>query len=293
MSNQENYATFNSYEIPPYLNEDNFLQELDNKSIKELGYEFKPNDVQFFENTSTALTSKINALPNSEINLNYDKNSFISNNSKDNIKSEIYINNNEINNELKNQKLGRKRKNSNEKGAHNKYSKDNLIKKCKSILLNNLSNFINNYIKKIYKDNNNKKKIKRQLLKLNQEIISDTKNSKELLNKTLKEIFSQDISKKYKKYEKNYNKNLIDDLLNEENEEKRKKFNALFDLSFSKYLNHIRGSKKIDILQGLKSLDIICNKFEGDNEYLGEIKYYINNFVEIISTQRNRKKKFK
>ena len=53
-------------------------------------------------------------------------------------------------NEKKNQKYGRKTNNSNEKGIHDKYTSDNIIRKCKSVLLKILSNLINNRIKDFY-----------------------------------------------------------------------------------------------------------------------------------------------
>ena len=52
--------------------------------------------------------------------------------------------------ENQNQRYGRKTKNSIEKGIHNKYTSDNIIRKCKSVLLKILSNLINNRIKDFY-----------------------------------------------------------------------------------------------------------------------------------------------
>ena len=48
-------------------------------------------------------------------------------------------------------KAGRKKKNSFEIGNHNKYTSDNIIRKCKTVLINVLFNFINKKIKDIYK----------------------------------------------------------------------------------------------------------------------------------------------
>ena len=49
--------------------------------------------------------------------------------------------------------LGRKKKNSNIKGNHNKFSGDNIIKKIKSNLLISLAKFINIKINEIYNNN--------------------------------------------------------------------------------------------------------------------------------------------
>ena len=48
---------------------------------------------------------------------------------------------------LKNGKLGRKRKNDNTPGYHNKYSPDNILRKIKHIILSQVMEFINRKIK--------------------------------------------------------------------------------------------------------------------------------------------------
>ena len=50
-------------------------------------------------------------------------------------------------------KLGRKRKNSESKGLHDKYSGDNIIRKIKSTLISELTNYINSVIYKTYNGN--------------------------------------------------------------------------------------------------------------------------------------------
>ena len=54
---------------------------------------------------------------------------------------------------LKKSSLGRKRKNSERKGLHNKYSRDNVIRKIKSKLIKLLINVINQLINKLYNEN--------------------------------------------------------------------------------------------------------------------------------------------
>ena len=111
------------------------------------------------------------------------------------------------------------------------------------------------------------------------------------MNKTLKEIFSEDISTKYISYSISHNRDLIQELINERDEEKRIKFNKLFNLTFFDCLKHFRGSEYIEELQGLDSLDNILEKFEGDEEYLHSFKYYSFNFEEILKRKRNRNNK--
>ena len=85
---------------------------------------------------------------------------------------------------------GRKRKNSKEKGKHDKYCEDNVIKRIKSSLLDILSKFMNNKIKMIYSDNIGFGIFKKEFLKMNQNQIKDSKNDKIFLYKKLKELFS-------------------------------------------------------------------------------------------------------
>ena len=62
-------------------------------------------------------------------------------------------------------KLGRKKKNSSEAGKHNKYSGDNLIRKCKGIILHNLYILINHIIYENYKDDEDYDKKKKKIIK--------------------------------------------------------------------------------------------------------------------------------
>ena len=60
--------------------------------------------------------------------------------------------------------------------------------------------------------------------KLNQRQIVDTKRNQLFLNKSLKDIFSDNISSKFTNFPLNQNKKNIGNLLDENNLEKRKKF---------------------------------------------------------------------
>lgn len=69
----------------------------------------------------------------------------------------------------KNGRLGRKRRNDNTPGFHNKYSPDNILRKCKHIILSQLMEFINNKIKDIYNGQIGNSIFKKELLTLNKE----------------------------------------------------------------------------------------------------------------------------
>ena len=196
------------------------------------------------------------------------------------------INNNEI---PKKKQLGRKRKLSKEDGNHNKYCEDNIIRKVKSKIVVTLSNFINNLLIKLYNNNMGKGTLKKELLKMNQNQITNLTNDKEFIYKKIKDILSNTISTKYTCYRPEHNKVLIEELLNENDIEKRQLFENIFSLSFLDILKHIKGEINIKELDGIDSLEKICEKFQDDDDYIQLFKYYIDNFESIIMNKRNRK----
>ena len=154
--------------------------------------------------------------------------------------------------------------------------------------------FINQKIKTVYgykyeKDAKEKKLYK---LKQNQSISSRIDYNKNFLHKTLDEIFSADISSKCSIHPMTHNKNLIESLINDEDEQKRKIFNAIFNfnLTFLDCLNHFRGSKIIEELKGLNNLEEYLKraKIIKDKEYCTIFKYFVNNFEKIIMDKKSR-----
>ena len=175
-------------------------------------------------------------------------------------------------------------------GEHNKFSDDNLRRKVKHLLLDNLINFINNKIYKIYKGQIGNGIFIKKLLTLNQRQKTDStiQFNKDFLQKNLGEIFSDDISSKYTIFPFDHNRKLIKKFLYEEDEEKKEYFKQLFSLTFMDSLEHFRGSKTINELKGLKGIDSIKSD---DEEYLKQLKYYFNNYETIIFNKRSRNKK--
>ncbi len=72
---------------------------------------------------------------------------------------------------IKNNSLGRKRKNSKTKGLHNKYSQDNILRRIKSNILLSLSKYINAKIYNLYKGTIGKGTLEKKLKKLSQKKI--------------------------------------------------------------------------------------------------------------------------
>ena len=185
---------------------------------------------------------------------------------------------------------------SDRKIEHNKYSDDNLRRKCKHLVLKYILKFINYQILIIYNGNIGNGIFKKQLQTLNQSQKSDaTINfNKMFLNKTLAEIFSENISGRFTNFPPNHNKLLIEKLMNENDEEKKIYFNNIFNLTFIQCLKHFTGEIKIDLLDGLKCFEDIkndiMNNYEDDGlDYYNTLKYYLNNFEVIINNKKARK----
>ena len=195
-----------------------------------------------------------------------------------------------IKEKIKNKIFGRKKKNSLEKGTHNKYTSDNLIRKCKAVVINILSKLINKKIHEIYKDDITYKSKKKKLVKMKQFQIanSNIEFNKLFIHKKLKDIFSENLSSRCTSYSIDHNKNLVNDLLNEKDLTRRKKFQELFELTFLDCVEHLRGSKYIDILEDLEKYDKVCDNLNGDEDYKESFRCYIDNFETIINNKKSR-----
>ena len=214
-------------------------------------------------------------------------------NDKDNIQMKIK-NNIYLKKPFKEKKLcGRKKKSNEGLGEHNKFSDDNLIRRIKNIVLENLSVFINQKILSVYSGDNPNSLKDKQLFKLGQKQVERSKvdYNKSFLNSTLQSIFSEDISTKYKKYNLKHNKILIEQLLNEKNEEVQLIFKDIFNLTFIECLKHFRGSIIIKELSGMKTFKDYLDKTDfGNNskEYKEILIIFMNNFEKIIMEKHSR-----
>ena len=99
---------------------------------------------------------------------------------------------------------------------HTKFSYDNLKRECKHLVIENVINFVNKKIVEVYEGNIGNGIITKKLLKLNQsqKINSDVEFNKLFINKSLKEILSQNITKKYKLFGQDHNKKVIENVIN-------------------------------------------------------------------------------
>lgn len=192
---------------------------------------------------------------------------------------------------IKKKKVGRKRKLDYE--DNHKIANDNMIRKCKHLVINNCIEFLNFQIKKIYHNNIGEGILIKKILDINQIQKSDNKleSTKLFLNKKLSEIFSVDISSKYTSFLPDHNKILISRLLNEEDTEKREKFQKIFNLTFADCMQLFLGNNNKYIeFEGFPVLDEIKDELNEDNEYLEKIKNFLLNFEDIIKHKKPRKR---
>ncbi len=153
---------------------------------------------------------------------------------------------------------------------HTKYSCDNLKRECKHLL------------KILFKLN--------QIQKTN----SDVEFNKIFINKTLKEILSQNITKQFTLYEQDHNKKVIDRIILE----KKDIFEKIFNLTFIQCVDHFIENKKIEELNGLTLFSElkkqIINKYENDGEsYYENLRLFLKSFENKINRAKSRKKRVK
>lgn len=191
-------------------------------------------------------------------------------------------------------KTGESRKISNkaEKGfsKHTKYSPDNLQRRCKGLILNYTLEFLNYQIKKIYNGNIGNGIHIKKLFDISQEQKSNNSVDfiKIFMNKTIKEIFSAHISKRYTSFLPNHNQIIISRALNEKDEIKREKFEKLFNLTFADCIQKFLGKDKSEDSEGFPLFSHIKYKLKEDKEYLDKMEKFLNEFVDKINSKKSK-----
>ena len=155
-------------------------------------------------------------------------------------------------------------------------------------------NFFNSLIKVAFNGEIGQGMCKKQLLPINKKYLnlnhSYVENDKEFLNKKLKDIFSI-ISEKYTCYSKTHNKDLIEKLINLQYYGNY--FKELFELSFLDCLEHIRGTKNSELLDGLPKMDqILKNESKNLKNFdLNNIREIIEHYEDRVGERKSRAKK--
>lgn len=195
-----------------------------------------------------------------------------------------------------------------EKGQKN-IREDYLTNKIKAVVLKIVMDFINQKLKEKFGKNGVGKGINyKKLYKINSKQTSNAKAdyNQNFIYKTLKIIYSEDISTRKKDMPADKNKILIDYLLTKEkNLEIKGYFQNLFNLRFIECVRHFVSQSKEDEnykmeLDGLKLFnDLIKNdpsklniKEEDMNDevYLAYYDNFINNYEKIIMGKKARKR---
>ena len=113
------------------------------------------------------------------------------------------------------------------------------------------------------------------------------------MNKTLREIFSENVTGRITNYSSDRNKEIIEELINDKDEVKRKYFEGLFSLTFLDCLKYFRDEQDFDneYLRGFKKFNQMKDKFEEKNgkQYTEHICEYLNKYDEILYKKRPRK----
>ena len=186
-----------------------------------------------------------------------------------------------------NKVLGRKRKDCEEQGKHTKEAQDNIIRKVKVIIKDSLLKHINKKMDKLddlYVNINGKKYKLNKILDIKQDKIVDinTLSNRKLLTNKVKDIFSEDISGKYKKYPKNYNRIAIDKLYETNN----KSITSILDLDFLDCIKFFREDDIIndDNFSCLKGLEKRFKNLPNELKDKNNNQKYINKVIEVIKT---------
>ena len=174
-----------------------------------------------------------------------------------------------------------------------KCSDDNIRRKCKHIVIDNLLEFINRQICIFYNNNIGKGICIKQLQNLSQKQKSESniEFNKQMLNKSIGEIFSE-ISGRYTNFSPKHNYNLIQSLLNDADVNIRNYFNKLFRLTFLQCFKHFRETEYHAELNGMRLLSEELKSYSmEDEDYLGTLKHYFLHYEEIINNKKSRKSK--
>ena len=176
-------------------------------------------------------------------------------------------------------KLGRIKKNSNKKGKHDKFQKDNLIRRFKVFLMRNIYNYLNNsFIVNANKDKNNKVNILQRISSFNSKSISKRDNINWLYS-TIKDVFSNNL-KKFICFDLDYNKKIINKVYEEGIE--KKTIYILNKTIKEMWLSYINDDKNNDFI-GFETIKYDIKKLKKK----GESEKYINLYVKIANNFEN------
>ena len=172
--------------------------------------------------------------------------------------------------------------------------KDNMQRVCKHLVIENIRKFINDKIFEAYQGKIRSGFMKKELFTINQnqKVDSHSKFNKDFLNKSIKDILSEDITTRITYYEKDHNKKVIENLI----KDKKEKFENLFNITFIECLEHFAGVKYIEELKGLKLFkeykEYIINKYsKNDDSFYYNLEAFIKDYRKKINNSNSKNSK--
>lgn len=207
-----------------------------------------------------------------------------------------------LDDDLENIKVGRKKQTDSSKSKHNRNSADNIIKKAKSYFINYSLKFINNVLNtelsldelieynKIFRIG--KVDVKEEDIKtsnliklLDYKFIDQIKKEKDLalLRSPLKDIFSNDISPKYSTFPKDWNKQIIQKII--EDRPNNPSIMFAFNLTFREWIDIFTFKKSLSFFNNYdeEKMALLNNNFIKIDKLILEIydknDVYINNYL--------------
>ena len=184
---------------------------------------------------------------------------------------------------------GRKNKNDNIKGNHDKNAPDNIIKKCKRIFFKYIIIFINSLIK-TYKTNHQENYEFKNLSYEN--YVNNLKKDKEiiLLNMPLKDLVSLDVSNKYAS-NASFNKEKMEKILEEEKDNTI--INSILNMTFGEWIDVFTFKNEINYYLEFNELqDVLIDLYnKEDKEYFSRFIFYLFNYKNWFQNKKPRKPK--
>jgi len=176
-----------------------------------------------------------------------------------------------------------------DKSPHTKYDLDNIMTKIKKRSKNNYKEFLNNELKN--SENETLKTIK--IEDIDEKVFNVYKKEEnlDLIKKPMKDIFSNEISLRFKNKNIYHNKNAIDKII-EQNDEA---FNVILNTKYEDILKIYSGDIKKKYFENFKTInDDIDFLNKEDKDYIELYKNVLKNFkalLEKIHQREKRKKK--
>ena len=183
-------------------------------------------------------------------------------------------------------KRGRKKKDDISNRKRNKFCNDNLNHRLKTLYFQKfLITLINTKIKSCFKEQ------KYTIIKINSDIIKDIKNKSnlDLLNSTLGEFLSREISIKFYKKDKHHNYFEIQKLLNTKF---KQEFETILNTKLIELYNIFISNDSLKIIKNKFNFIFKCNyitlinELDESNEYKDKLKKFCLNYINFLNGER-------